>query len=104
MAIGTGRWGRQGAHGSEPGGRWLWEMAPTGNNTKSVSVCVTQCKFLPLSVISLNCVVYIVNVNIAHFLPLSYSAWCVCVAWMYFLYCKRLCKFNPLFLKKLYPI
>lgn len=89
------------------GGLWIrawWEMgrvAPIGNNTKCISVSVTQCMFLPLSVIFLNCVVYIVNVSITLSGSLILSMVCMCSLCVFFIL-KRLCKLTlPLFLKKL---
>lgn len=78
-------------------------MALIGNNTKCISVSVTQCMFLPLSVIFLNCVVYIVNVSITLSGSFVLSMVCMCSLCVFFIL-KRLCKFNPSTVFKETPI
>lgn len=50
-----------------------------------VSVSVTQCLFLPLSVLSLNCVVYIASVSISHSGSFRLSMVCMCSLYVFFI-------------------
>lgn len=107
MATRTGRWGGRGAYGSEPAGRWEMggEKRLLAGMIWRVSLSLSLGVFLPLSVLSLNCSLDCQCKYLAHFLDLSYLAWCVSVACVYFSYCKRCTSLIlSLFLEKLYPI
>lgn len=57
-------------------------VSPIGNDTECVSV--SQHMFLPPSVLSLNSSLHCRCKYLTHFMDLSYLAWCVCVACVYF--------------------
>ena len=79
--------------------RAWWEMGGEGwlllGMKWSVCLCHSAC-FCRCLVFSRNCRLHCQCKYLTHSLNLSYSAWCVCVACVYFSHCKRSCEFNPL--------